>query len=198
MNTIRVAIGNGFPVIVLGAIAYLVFRTIRRRHWEVKPSWRKEALWFAFAMYVLMLLSITIVPSWKFLPDSNGVTRLYVFTSLEKPHINLIPFHSIRQFLFGNDARVDNFRSAGVMNLIGNALLYCPFGVIGVLAFGEKERIIRKLFLNGLVLCLAVEIVQYFVGRSPDIDDVVLNMLGLIIGLCIGRFIQKLLAAGKS
>ena len=100
--------------------------------------------------------------------------------------------------VYGNDERVDNFRSAGVMNLIGNTLLYCPFGVIGVLAFGEKKEIIRKLFLNGLVLCLAIEIVQYFVGRSPDIDDVVLNMLGLIIGLCIGRFIQKLLAAGKS
>ena len=81
---------------------------------------------------------------------------------------------------------------------IGNGFPVIVFGVIGVLAFGEKEELIRKLFLNGLVLCLVVEIVQYFVGRSPDIDDVVLNMLGLIIGLCIGRFIQKLLAAGKS
>ena len=198
MNTIRVVIRNGFPLIVLGTVTYLLLRTIRRRRQEAKPPWRKEALSFAFAMYVLMLLSITIVPSWKFLPDSNGVTRLYVFTSQEKPHINLIPFHSIRQFLFGNDTRVDNFRSTGVLNLIGNAILYIPFGVIGVLAFGEKERIIRKLFLNGLVLCLIIEFVQYFVGRSPDIDDVILNMVGLIIGLRIGRLIQKIFATGKS
>lgn len=198
MNTIRVAIGNGFPFIALGAVAYILFRTIKRSRHEARPPWRKEALWFVFAMYILFLLSITIIPSWKFLPDSDGVTRLYIFTSQEKPHINCIPLRSIRQFLFGNDTRVDNFRSTGVLNLIGNAILYIPFGVIGVLAFGEKERIIRKLFLNGLVLCLAIEIVQYFVGRSPDIDDVILNMVGLIIGLRIGRLIQKVFATGKS
>ena len=176
----------------------MLFRTIRRKHQERKPPWRKEAAWFAFALYVLVLLSVTVMPSWKFLPDADGVTRLYIFTSLEKPHINCVPFRSIRQFLFGDDTRVDNFRSAGVMNLIGNALLYCPFGIIGILAFGEKERITGKLFLNGLVLCLIIEIAQYFVGRSPDIDDVILNMFGLIVGLCIGRLMQKLFATGKS
>ena len=129
---------------------------------------------------------------------SANRTRLYNFTSLEKPHINCVPFRSIRQFVFGDDTRVDNFRSAGVMNLIGNALLYCPFGIIGILAFGEKKRIAGKLFLNGLGLCLIIEIAQYFVGRSPDIDDVILNMFGLFVGLGIGRLIRKIFATSKS
>ena len=185
-NLIRTALSHGFPLILVGTAVYVTVRILRRKKQETKPTRLQEILWFVFALYILTLLSVTVVPSWRFMPDENGNTRLYVFTSMEKPHVNLVPFRSIRQFLTGDDSRVDDFREAGVFNCIGNALLYLPFGLLGIIAFGDTKKTIRKILLAGLLLCLLIETLQYFVGRSPDVDDVILNMAGLAIGVAIG------------
>ena len=55
-----------------------------------------------------------------------------------------------------------------------------------IIAFGDTKKTIRKILLAGLLLCLLIETLQYFVGRSPDVDDVILNMAGLAIGVAIG------------
>ena len=186
LSLIRTALSHGFPLILVGTAVYVTVRILRRKKQETKPTRLQEILWFVFALYILTLLSVTVVPSWRFMPDENGNTRLYVFTSMEKPHVNMVPFRSIRQFLTGDDSRVDDFREAGVFNCIGNALLYLPFGLLGIIAFGDTKKIIRKILLAGLLLCLLIETLQYFVGRSPDVDDVILNMAGLAIGVAIG------------
>ena len=60
-----------------------------------------------------------------------------------------------------------------------NILLFCPFGVLYPL-FQEKLSWKRTL-AGGFFLCLAIEFLQPVFGRSFDINDVVLNMIGLCL-----------------
>ena len=192
LSLIRTALSHGFPLILVGTAVYVTVRILRRKKQEEKPARMQELLWFVFVLYILTLLSVTVVPAWRFMPDENGNTRLYVFTSMEKPHVNLVPFRSIGQFLTGDDSRVDDFRTAGVFNCIGNALLFLPFGLLGIIAFGDTKKSIRKILLSGLGLCLLIETLQYFVGRSPDIDDVILNLAGLTLGVVLGMAARRI------
>ena len=184
------AIQDGFPLILFGAIIYLMFRLLRRKKMDARPSFIREGLWLVFVLYALFLLSITVVPHWRFVLTVTGKRRLTFFVDSEKPYVNIVPFKTIRKLLFGIDESVDDFHSIGVMNVIGNALIYLPLGLIGILAWYDVKRISMKIFCGGLIMCLIVEFIQYFVGRSPDVDDVILNMAGLLVGLFFGNIIR--------
>ena len=41
-----------------------------------------------------------------------------------------------------------------------------------------------------LLSSLSIEVVQHFIGRSFDIDDVILNVSGAIIGFIIYKFLK--------
>lgn len=43
--------------------------------------------------------------------------------------------------------------------------------------------------MAGIMISTTVEIFQYFIGRSSDIDDIILNT----VGVCIGFLIYKCL-----
>lgn len=184
------AVQDGLPLILFGTIVYLLIRLFRRKRNDVKPSLIREGLWLAFVLYVLFLLSVTLIPHWRFVLTVTGKRRLTFFIDSEKPYVNIMPFETIRKLLFGNDERVDDFHNIGVMNVIGNALIYLPLGMIGVIAWFDVKNISAKILSGGFVMCLVVEFIQYFVGRSPDIDDVILNMTGLSIGICLGNIFR--------
>ena len=68
---------------------------------------------------------------------------------------------------------------AFVVNVVGNVLLFMPFG--GALAlFGERWWAAT---LTGCFTSAAIEIVQLFVpGRTSATDDIILNTLGTLVG----------------
>jgi glycopeptide antibiotics resistance protein len=188
------AIQDGLPLILFGAIAYLLFRLLRRKNIDAKPSLIREGLWLLFVLYTLFLLSVTVIPHWRFVLTITGKRRLTFFVDSEKTYVNIMPFQTIKKLIFGYDQRVDDFHRIGIMNVIGNALIYLPLGFVGVIAWFDVKRISEKLFFGGLIMCLFVEFIQYFVGRSPDVDDVILNMTGLLVGICLGNIVRVVLA----
>jgi len=93
--------------------------------------------------------------------------------------LNLIPFHSIREYLsLYSDS---NLKLWALTNLVGNFLLFIPFSALlpAVLKKHKQFKYNMLLLLGGITL---VEIVQYFIGRACDIDDVILGMAGGFIG----------------
>jgi glycopeptide antibiotics resistance protein len=68
-----------------------------------------------------------------------------------------------------------------VTEVIPNILMFIPFGIFTPIAF-LKMRKFYKAAIVTLLLTVSIETFQYFIGRSADIDDVLANLLGGIIG----------------
>lgn len=72
---------------------------------------------------------------------------------------------------------------------LANALMYLPFGVLYPLA---RERAgFRRTMAAGGVVILAIELLQPVFGRAFDINDVILNMAGVMIGAGVFHRIRR-------
>ncbi len=78
---------------------------------------------------------------------------------------------------------------------IGNFLMFIPFGILYPLT---KEKInMKKTILNGSILILIVELLQPIFGRAFDINDIILNILGITFSSCIFFIIKHFLNTNK-
>ena len=89
---------------------------------------------------------------------------------------NATPFATIRIYL-------DNLDSAfWLSQAVGNLLLLLPVGLLGPLVLPWLNRWWRVL-LVALVLSACIETAQLFIpDRSADVDDVMLNVVGALLG----------------
>lgn len=94
---------------------------------------------------------------------------------------NLIPFSTIKHFL-----NFDQFStSMWVINLIGNIGVFVPFGILLPVIF--QGRIVKS-YVSFIVGMLTLEITQLLSRRGIfDIDDLLLNSVGFVIGYGIYR-----------
>ncbi len=94
--------------------------------------------------------------------------------------ISIIPFY----FLVD---RYDGY----MMNIIGNIMMFIPVGVVWPICFSKLDTI-RKNILAGAGFSLFVEVTQLFcLGRHTDVDDLILNTIGVTIGAFIVFLFRK-------
>lgn len=131
-------------------------------------------LYGVFACYLLLLAKVLVV------------SRL---GSPAPRALNLIPFHSIGAYAFSSAAGIRRFASA---NVVGNIVLFMPLGAY--LPFFSRERRIwlPLLWVMGASICVEVLQGVLSIGAS-DIDDVLLNTLGGLIGILSYRVLCTLL-----
>ena len=121
-------------------------------------------LYGVFICYILLLIKILIL------------SRI---SHLEHRSINLIPFYSIKQYMSGSTAILKAFAFG---NVVGNIVIFVPLGTYLSL-FKKDIRVIRS-FLLIFIVSLFVEIIQGLLGLgASDIDDIILNCLGGLIGI---------------
>ena len=88
--------------------------------------------------------------------------------------ISFIPFY----FLVD---RYDGWK----MNIIGNITMFIPVGIVWPICFSRLDTV-RKTIFAGTGFTLLIEMTQLFcLGRHTDVDDLILNTIGVIIGACI-------------
>ena len=88
---------------------------------------------------------------------------------------NFIPFKEIFRYDFGS--------RLFIKNVVGNMLLFLPFGFF-VSYYLKCEKVWIPLILTLIASC-SIEVVQMMIGRVFDIDDILLNLLGGTLGfLC--------------
>ena len=66
---------------------------------------------------------------------------------------------------------------------LGNILLFLPFGILYPL-FDRKATWTRTLLI-GVVTSLVIELLQPIFGRSFDINDIILNGMGVVMSTSI-------------
>lgn len=73
-------------------------------------------------------------------------------------------------------------------NLLGNLLPFIPFGFLLPIAY-PRIKAFFKVFLVGMFAVLFIEIFQYMTRLgSFDIDDIILNVLGGVVGYLLYIF----------
>lgn len=100
---------------------------------------------------------------------------------------NAVPFYTIvRQLATGPDR-------ADTVQLVGNLLLLAPFGVYGPILWGGL-RSLGAILVAGVIFSSAIELGQLWLSqrygfpiRIADIDDVILNTIGILMGYCAWR-----------
>ncbi|MEU0912726.1 VanZ family protein [Streptomyces althioticus] len=134
---------------------------------------------FAFmVVFAVVLARLTLQPS----PASEALT-----------HTNLHPGRSLQAYL-DQPALRDAFKQIG-----GNILLGVPFGVLAPVVAPRTRGFLRILFLTAVVMLL-VEVAQgsLVTGRAFDIDDVILNTTGALLGyLLVGRRMSRAVHARR-
>ena len=94
--------------------------------------------------------------------------------------ISIIPFY----FLVD---RYDGY----MMNIIGNIMMFIPVGVVWPICFSKLDTI-RENILAGAGFSLFIEVTQLFcLGRHTDVDDLILNTIGVAIGAFIVFLFRK-------
>lgn len=110
--------------------------------------------------------------------------------------VNLIPLRGILAFLTGTDlttgstAQAVFIKGLALSNLLGNIIIFVPLGVYVTLF--HKDKAVWKNTLWVVLASVAAEAAQFaFKMGIGDIDDVLLNTLGGLLGVLLCRGIYR-------
>ena len=136
-----------------------------------KIDWKREAV------LLLMYINLVVIIRFAFFPMAliNGKVQPLVFNSASAfPfRINLIPFVNLLDY--------DNRRDL-LLNVVGNVSMFIPSGIVLPIIYRNLNSF-RKVVSTGILISLFIELIQLpFSVRASDVDDLILNTLGVIIG----------------
>jgi glycopeptide antibiotics resistance protein len=108
--------------------------------------------------------------------------------------VDPLPFDDIRNLAqrFGNRPISTQILAVIIVPIIGNIILFVPWGFLTFIALYSIERPTVQTYvltiLLGFTLTLAIEAWQYFLpSRVADINDVIWNTAGTIAGAILGH-----------
>lgn len=104
--------------------------------------------------------------------------------------VNLIPFRTIGDYL-ADLTGAAYLRAFALQNLVANIIIFIPLGVY-VILFNRDKRIWKNLLivLNAAVLAEVVQTV-FKLGHG-DVDDVILNCFGGLLGILLCKGLYRL------
>ena len=97
---------------------------------------------------------------------------------------NFIPFKEI--------LRYDITSKLFIRNVIGNIVIFIPFGYLisDTIYMNTKHKNILIVLIFVLLTSLSIETTQMYIGRSFDVDDIILNFIGGLFGYFIFLIIK--------
>lgn len=126
----------------------------------------KEILSLFFIIYILCLFQVVT----------------YQDVSAGMYNNNFMPFHEMTRYSFGS--------RLFLKNVLGNMLLFFPFGLFA--SYYTKNDKGWIAFLLSLLASFTIEVTQLAIGRAFDIDDIILNVVGGMLGFLFFYAITKL------
>lgn len=137
------------------------------------------------AQLILVYICLIVVARFTFFPFEklNGkIQPLILDTANIIPfRINLAPFVNITDYEKLFEVK---------LNIIGNTAMFIPIGIIWPSVYKELNTP-AKAIGAGMLLSLCIEVLQLpFYDRVTDIDDLILNSLGFIIGYGIYAIVK--------
>ncbi len=179
MISVYYAIAAGMTVLIISTIIML----------KKKVAYKKILAAAIFNIYITGIVSLTFFPiDFTHKVDSN----FNIFDN----KLLLIPFHTM----------ITDLTMGHYFNLIvhsgGNLLMTVPLGILLPIVFKVKHKI--SYFIVFFLFTLTIETGQLLIGcflntwyRTADIDDIILNFSGAVIGYIIFLITHKIITKMK-
>jgi glycopeptide antibiotics resistance protein len=173
-----------YLVLIISALWLVMRFYLFRRRGEI--HWKREI------QLLLVYICLVVVARFTFFPFGkvDGKIQPLIFDPAQcfPFRINLSPFVNLMDYPKFSEA---------MLNLIGNTAMFIPIGVVWPSVY-KKLNTHTRVIAAGVGFSLCIEILQLpFYDRVSDIDDLILNTLGFLMGygLCLGvRKLKKLAA----
>lgn len=165
-NTIRGVMEFTWPMIVICILTLSSIRITDIIKNKKEFVLYKEIFTLLFLIYIMCLFQIVTFEDQTIYITGN----------------NLVPFKEIMRYQIGS--------RLFIKNVIGNIVLFIPYGIF-VSLFAKLDKLFHSL---GLVMfaSVIVETTQLLIGRVFDIDDIILNIIGGLIGYGIYRLMDRI------
>lgn len=172
------------PCMCVAFALFLLLRPWRRRRLArlglSSGPWREGGL-LLFVMFAAGLAALTLFPAyfwtaghWRDVLDGSRPLFPPVDFKSQLQTLQMEPFQEILRA----------FKGPWVMFLmLANIGIFSPVGFFTALLW-RKPRWWKSL-LAGFCSSFSIEFIQFFIGRSSDIDDVILNTAGALAGFWI-------------
>ena len=152
-----------FPVVaVISLLCYLPVYLYGRKRGRKLPLIRHLTVYASIGV-VWSILFLTIF--WGGFPGQFPV---------EYHFLNLIPF------IWVKETYAMGFQKM-IRQLLLNIAMFVPLGLFWSAVFPSLSRW-ERVMCSVLLFALCIETVQYFIGRSADVDDLIMNTVGGVIG----------------
>ncbi len=163
-----------------------------------RGAWLRGLAWAVALLVAAWILSMTLAS-----PEPWSVGRLGALLSRAPANINLVPFSrklpALACLLGGCEFPGERNAAAAFLfvDFLGNIAVFVPLGAaLAVATFPRRVRGQRsrhfgprwwgRVALVGFLFSLSIETAQLFLAtRATDIDDVILNTVGTLLGAAI-------------
>lgn len=159
---------------LFGIVALLIVEIVL---FIMKVNTKQKVMVGLFVIYITLALSVTLFP----IPFQETYISGYEY--------NFIPFKSIV-------SSIEAGLKPAIMSVVGNIILTMPFGFLVTLI--RKNKKFLYTFMLVIFFSLSIEFLQLSIGfvigyryRNVDIDDLILNTVGGIIGFWIYKITPK-------
>lgn len=153
-----------WPTIFLSIVILTSTRIVYLLKNKKKIILYKELLTLLFVIYVLCLFYIV------------------TFQDVSFNNSNFVLFREMLRYDFGS--------RLFIKNVIGNVILFLPYGFF--MTYYLKLDKVKSIFGLSLLISLTIETTQLMIGRVFDIDDIILNVIGGIVGFYIYKLMEKI------
>ncbi len=159
---------NMWPMMVFISLVAITLRCAYLMKGNKKFIFHKEVFALVFILYIMCLYYIL-----TYSYSGNG-------------GVNLVPFKEIFRYSFGS--------YKFMKNIVGNILLFIPFGFFASYYLNTTKW--KAPMITTFLVTFGAEAIQYYIGRTFDIDDIILNIIGGFLGyllyVCLTAIREKL------
>lgn len=163
-NEFYTIVKDSWPMLLIFMIVTVTIKIAYSIERKEKFVLYKEVFSLAVMMYILLLFGLVTNT------DVQGVSN------------NFVPFREILRYDFGS--------KYFIWNVLGNIFIFTPFGFFMAIYLDSKK--ITFPMIVTFITSLTIEVVQRFIGRSFDIDDIILNCLGGALGFLIYKILKAI------
>lgn len=185
---------NGTMLIGFVVISYSALRILARMTKKDKQpfNWKTEVIKFLFVLYISMVVAVTLFPI--IIGQTPNVQNEY-------RSLNFIPLDTIIKYFShihtAYNGDVEFMIELIAKNIGGNILLLMPLGFCAPILFHQFNSFL-KVVLLGLFMSICIECIQFLelisgivLWRSVDVDDVICNVMGAVLGYFIYIFLLR-------
>lgn len=164
-NTIQGVVNLTWPMIIISSIILVSLRITYIFKNKEKVAIYKELLMLSFIIYIICLFQVV-----TFQDEVSWATN------------NFIPLKEIFRYDIGS--------RLFFKNVLGNMVMFMPFGFF-VSYYLKNDRPTATVILT-IIASISIEVVQMMIGRVFDVDDIILNVVGGLLGYYVYHILNTI------